>query len=88
MSTWVYSLISGRGESLEKQNKVNILSGCGCFFDQVLRDDLFEEGTFEQKHEWSEGVNEAMCLSGVGGDKRQHVQRPWLVKGAVRGWCN
>lgn len=77
----VYTLISGRGESLEKQSKVKTGRGSGCLFDQVLRDDLFEEGTFEQKHEWSEGVNEAMYLSGVGGDKSQHVQRPWLVRG-------
>lgn len=38
----------------------------GISLDQVLREDPLEGGMFEQKCKWSEGVNEAMCLSGMG----------------------
>lgn len=40
----------------------------GVSLDQVLRGDLSGEGTFEQKREWSEGVDEAMWLSEGAGE--------------------
>ena len=51
--------------------------------DQVLRRDLSGEGTFEQKHEWNEGIMKPWGYMGRGWGRGKQVPRPRFVQGAL-----